>query len=65
MDCDDIEFDEELNKFYLPCLNNNYVRKDRVLCYCDYHETYVSKTQAKKRKCLQKQCKHARKVKCD
>lgn len=58
MDCDDIDFDKELEKFYLPCLNSNYVRKDRIIGFCDYHKCYVSKNQEKNRKCRKIKCKY-------
>lgn len=60
MDYKDIEFDKELLNYYVPCLNNCYVRKDRVLCYCELHGFYVSKKQGKRKKCFQKNCKYAR-----
>lgn len=63
MDFREIDFDPELAKDYKLCLNNCYVRRDRIACYCKLHKGYVSKKQYKRKKCFEKNCSHARRVK--
>lgn len=59
MDFREIEFEPELNKFYKECLNNGFVRIDKIYCWCELHKCYVSKNQAKNRNCYT-DCKYKR-----
>lgn len=59
MDYKEIDFDPALSDDFKECLNNTFVRKDRVYCYCALHECYVSRRQTKNRNC-KNGCVHKR-----
>ena len=56
MDYKEMDFDPSYAEDYKPCLNETFVRIDRICCYCSLHECFVSKNQSKRRNC--NDCKH-------